>query len=75
MSNFLEGGKSPTQTKKKTSTFLYIYPVNFFKYLSLFLRLSKKEKEGKECRRESFPESRVLDEEKALQFPFFICVS
>lgn len=69
---FLERKKSNTN---KTSTFFVHNPVNFFKYLSLFLGLRKEErKEGIEEREKKVPEE-MLDEEKALHLPFFIHVS
>lgn len=64
---FLERKKSNTN---KTSTFFVHNPVNFFKYLSLFLGLRKKEKEGRNRGERKEFQRRVLDEEKALHFPF-----
>lgn len=48
-----ERGKSPTQTN---INFFVHNPVNFFKYLSLFLGLSKKERKEEIERRETVPE-------------------
>lgn len=69
MSDFRERKKS---NANKTSTFFVHNPVNLFKYLSLVLGVRNKErKEGIE----KTSQRRVVDEEKALHFPFFIRVS
>lgn len=67
---FFYRGKSHNTNANKHQLFVY-NPVNFFKYLSLFLGIKEERKERKKEQREK----RVLDEEKALHFPFFIHVS